>query len=171
MSDDPHFNPIRNIILPDAKKQPDRSLAIVLAAVVEDQLGGMLQAKVVDDKKTIEKMFSGMGPLATFSAQIDLGFLLGFYGDEIHKLLHAIRVVRNTYAHEMRPLDFTSNVITTKMGPFEFINSFSPHRPKLGRELYIFGCEFCLGATYTVRTDEGRFRKPITGQRPTGATS
>jgi hypothetical protein len=95
MSDDPNYNPIRNVILPDAKKQPDRSLAIVLAAVVEDQLGEMLQAKVVDDKQTVRKMFSGMGPLATFSAQIDLGFLLGFYGDEMHSLLHAIRVVRN----------------------------------------------------------------------------
>ncbi len=49
MSDDPYNNPIRNIILPDAKKQPDRSLAIVLAAVVEDQLGEMLRAKVVEE--------------------------------------------------------------------------------------------------------------------------
>lgn len=166
---DPDFNPIRNIILPDAKKQPDRSLAIVMAAVVEDRLEEMLKSKLLDDKKIITKMFSGMGPLSNFSVKIDLGYLLGFYADEFHNLLHAIRVVRNTYAHEMKPLDFNSNEIVTKMQPFEFINKFPPRRQKVGRDLFIAGCEFCFGGLYALGTDPRRFQKHVRGERVTGA--
>jgi hypothetical protein len=88
---DPDFNLVRNVVLPDAKKQPDRYLVIVMVAIIEERLGEILQAVLVDHKKVANKMFSGMGPLATSSAKIDLGFLLGMYREGFAKMLHAVR--------------------------------------------------------------------------------
>ena len=76
--------------------------------------------------------------------------------------MHAIRGIRNICAHEMKPLDFTSNEIVAKMEPFAFIHTFSSRRPKV-KETFIAGSEFCLGGIWAIRGDERRFRKPASG--------
>lgn len=170
--DDPVLYPIRNVILPDAKKQPDRSLAIVMASVVESELSDMLVGKLVDHKRTIEKFFMGMGPLSSFSAKIDLGFLLGLYGDDIGKMLHGIRNIRNAFAHDMKPLDFKSLEIIAKMKPLAFVNHvLSRRKPLEGRELFIAACEFSLGAIYTTGRTNRRFRSPEPSKKPTSPVS
>jgi DNA-binding MltR family transcriptional regulator len=143
----------------------------VMAAVVEARLGDMLVGRLVDHKKTSDKLFTGMGPLSSFSAKIDLGFLLGLYSEEVTKMLHGIRNIRNVYAHEMVPLDFASKEIAVKMQPLQFVNTFPPGKPKAGRELFNAACEFILGALYAIGQDKRRFKSPELGKAPTGAIS
>ena len=105
---DPHFSLIRNVVLPDAKKQPDRGMVLVLAAVIDNELTDILTGFLVEDKKLHKKFFKGLGPLATFSAKIDLGYLLGLYHSQFQELLHSIRDVRNAFAHNMEPVSLES---------------------------------------------------------------
>jgi hypothetical protein len=165
---DPHWNPIRNIILPDAKRQPDRSLAIVLGSVVEAQLGDLIVNRLVDNKKIADKLFTGLGPLNNFAGKIDLGFLLGLYGKETASMLHAIRGIRNLFAHEMLPLNFESPIIVKKAQPLTFINQFGRGKPRAGRPLYIGACEFVLGGLFAVASDRRRFKSPVPGKAPSG---
>lgn len=164
---DSHWNPIRNIILPDAKRQPDRSLAIVLASVVEADLGDLITNRLVDNKKIADKLFTGLGPLNNFAAKIDLAFLLGLYRKETANMLHSIRGIRNLFAHEMAPLDFESPSIVTKAQPLTFINQFGG-KCRAGRELYIGACEFVMGGLIAVASDKRRFKSPLPGKTPSG---
>lgn len=168
MENDPDWNPIRNIILPDAKRQPDRSLAVVLAAVVEDHLGEVIINRLVNDKRVADRMFTGLGPLSSFSAKIDMGFLLGLYGEEGARMLHAVRRIRNLFAHDMNPIDFNTQQVGDIAEPLGFINTFYPHDPREGRELYIGACEFMMGMLGALGSDKRRFRSPQRGKAPSG---
>jgi hypothetical protein len=100
----------------DVSSQPDRVVAIVEAAYLEDRLRGALQSRMLvgaDGKNSrhIRRMFEGAGPLATFSAKIDLGVLLGLYEDQVGKILEAITVIRNKFAHKSETLTFESEAL------------------------------------------------------------
>ena len=156
-TDNPYFSELRNIILPDAEKQPDRSLAIVFAAIVEGHLTQAIKAHLVHHTKICDGMFNGMGPLATFSAKIDLGFLLGLYREELTKVLHALRRIRNTFAHDLRPLTFSSDEIKAKTTALEVIDALlQRHEQPDGREQFLGACKFILGALHAVAGDAAR---------------
>jgi hypothetical protein len=155
--DDRNFNELRNIILPDAEKQPDRSMAIVFVAVIDDHLTRAIEAKLVDHKKAKERLFTGLGPLATFSARIDLGILLGFYKDDFAKVLHGLRKIRNAFAHDMRPLTFESPEIRGMANVFAYVNAMLKRRKEVtGREEFLGACKFTLGALLALTYDAER---------------
>lgn len=158
---DPYYRELRNIVLPDAEKQPDRSLAIVFAAVVEDHLSQGIKAHLVDHKRTASALFTGMGPLATFSAKIDLGLLMGFYREDFANVLHALRRIRNTFAHDMRPLTFESQEIKAKATAFEFVDTLLQRRKRPdGREQFLGSCKFVIGALSALSADAARPKIP-----------
>jgi len=49
-----------------------------------------------------------MGPLASFSAKIDLAYLMRIITADIREKLHTIRRIRNEFAHNLAPLTFES---------------------------------------------------------------
>lgn len=53
-------------------------------------------------------MFKQSGPLGSFAAQIDMGYLLGLYPDYVRDKLHTIRLIRNEFAHNVQPVSFKS---------------------------------------------------------------
>lgn len=55
-------------------------------------------------KALMERVFEGQGPLATFSAKIDLARVQGLTDDEQHHDLRILRKVRNDFAHTYVPL-------------------------------------------------------------------
>ena len=115
LEDDRYFS-----ITEEINKQRDRGAAIIAVAVLEDHLLAAIKAKLSNnDAKIEDKMFNGYGPLASFSARIDLGFLLGLYESEIHKALHQIRKIRNEFAHNLSPLSFRSPHIRAICAQFE----------------------------------------------------
>jgi hypothetical protein len=145
--DDPDFDQLRNIILPDSEKQPDRSMAIVLVSVVDDHLLTAIQAKLVENKKVHERIFTGLGPLATFSARIDLGLLLGFYRDDFAKVLHGLRKIRNAFAHDMHPLTVESSEIRGMANVFTVVNERVRRRKDAtARQEFLGVCKYTLGA-------------------------
>lgn len=148
---DPYWNVLRNVVIPDAKKQPDRSAAIVLGSVVDEELRTILMHVLVHHTKVQKEMFHGVGPLATFSSRIKLGYLLGLYPLEFHDLLHGVREVRNAFAHEMSPLEFTSAQIVKKMKPLADYRTAKGWKTLEGRDLFIGTFEFLMGGLHAIK--------------------
>jgi hypothetical protein len=86
----------------------DRSAAILAAAYLEDRLMSTIEARLVPDAKIRKKFFTGMGPLASFSAKIDLAYLMGTFDQKIAGMLHVIRQIRNEFAHNLEALSFNT---------------------------------------------------------------
>lgn len=170
---DPDFNQLRNVVLPDAKKQPDRSLVIVMSSVIDDALSQVIINHLVESKKTTDIMFSGMGPLSTFSAKINLGFLLALYNKDFADMLHALRKIRNEFAHNMNPLTLESEEVKQGAAALALVlNRFAlPPKVRTSRELFVAGCEFMLGGLAAMSLDRRRLKSPKAGQKATRTPS
>jgi hypothetical protein len=89
----------------DLENLPDRAAAIVAATILEAALESRLRAELPDlkikEKATLlDRMFSGSGPIATFSSQINLGYMLKIYDESAWRDMDRIRGIRNDFAHE-----------------------------------------------------------------------
>jgi hypothetical protein len=92
----------------EIKKQRDRGAGIMAASILEEHLTAAIKSHIQKNKEIENRMFSGYGPLASFAAKIDFGFLLGLYGEHIHERLQIIRKIRNDFAHNPSPASFKS---------------------------------------------------------------
>ncbi|AIK68518.1 putative transcriptional regulator [Mesorhizobium phage vB_MloP_Lo5R7ANS] len=57
-------------------------------------------------KDSYKRLFSGFGPLATFSSRIHIAEALGLIEKPLAKELHKLRAIRNLFAHSSRSLHF-----------------------------------------------------------------
>jgi len=106
----------------EVKRGGDRSAALVAAAFVEQRLTEAVKAAFIRNAKVENKMFKGVAPLATFSAKIDLGLLLGLYSEGIHKALHTVREIRNCFAHTVEPTTFRSQKVRDHCNNLALVN-------------------------------------------------
>lgn len=90
----------------EIEKQTDRGAALMAGAFLEERLLQAIKATIYQNSRINGRMFRADGPLGSFSALIDLGFMLGIYGVKRHQTMHAIRRIRNDFAHKTAPLDF-----------------------------------------------------------------
>ena len=118
-----HLSKDAEAALEEVRTGGDRAAAIVAAALVDEHLGRVIIASLRQNKRIAQKMFTGSGPLATFSSKIDLAFLIGMFSEECCKELHTIRDIRNTFAHDLntgfdnqRVKDLANNLIRHESG-------------------------------------------------------
>ena len=95
-------------IIGEIYHQTDRGAVLIAAAYLDERLADALKARTIRNKKIEDRIYKGFGPLATFSAKINLGLLLGIYGPDVHRLLRTVKDIRNTFAHRSEPLNFES---------------------------------------------------------------
>jgi hypothetical protein len=93
-------------IFAEIESGSDRAAGIVAAACVEDQLAGAIQSKMEYDEVIIREMFRSSGPLGSFSAKINLGYLMRLYGKDTKNELDTIKEIRNSFAHRPHTKDF-----------------------------------------------------------------
>jgi DNA-binding MltR family transcriptional regulator len=98
-------------IIEEIEKQTDRGAAIIASAYLEERLLAAIKARTNRHDKIESAIYKGSGPLASFSAKIDLGLLLGIYTPKLHSFLHTIRDIRNEFAHKSKPRNFSSQRI------------------------------------------------------------
>jgi len=103
-------------ILEEIEKQTDRGAALIAVAYLEERLVAGIKARIQNNDEIEDKVFNYSGPLGTLSAKIDMGFLIGIYDIELHKKLHAVRQIRNEFAHTPSPRDFNSQRIKALCG-------------------------------------------------------
>lgn len=93
-----------------------RGIAIVGGSLVEARLEEKILSHLRNDGSKKDEDFlssflKGYGPLGSFSAKIDIGYLLRFYGHPIRKELDTIRHIRNEFAHVRYPISFDNQRI------------------------------------------------------------
>jgi DNA-binding MltR family transcriptional regulator len=87
--------------------QTDRTLAIIGGSILEDAIETSIKYKFVRLSKRIDNtIFSGYGPLSSFSAKIDIAYALNLCGAGARSDLHSIRWIRNRFAHSIKEIDF-----------------------------------------------------------------
>lgn len=112
---------------------PDRAAGIVGATILESRLRNRLKHETpsftVKDRATLhERMFNPSGPVGSFSAQINLGFMLGLYDEQAWRDLDAIRRIRNDFAHETEIGSFKQKAINARCCSLKVCDShFSEH--------------------------------------------
>jgi hypothetical protein len=100
-------------IVAEIEQQTDRGAALIAVAFVANRLERLIKSRLDPNANPddLGKVFQGQGPLASFSAQIDLGYLMQFYPPVIRTLLHMVRDIRNDFAHTETPIKFDSQSI------------------------------------------------------------
>ncbi len=96
------------------KHETDRGCALMIASFIDSKLEDLLRAMFVNTPKLADGFFGKSGPLGTFSARIDMSYLLGFIGPKIHRDLHLIRKIRNIFGHDYNLLSFNNDRISNR---------------------------------------------------------
>lgn len=131
--------------------QSDRAAAIVGAAWIEEELEAAIRSFLIDDKESAKRLLGKSSPISSFSAKIDLACLLGMCSRDIAKDLHAIREIRNDFAHNILTKDnsrlsFDSAHIKDKCMSLRCVAHEAPTKPRVAfvRACAILNSDFYL---------------------------
>jgi len=94
-----------------AKLSPnlDTIYAVRAASVLEDSLEKSIRLRMPFLSNTLaECLFEGYGPLSSFSAKIDIAFSFHYITQSVRQDMHAMRTLRNRFAHPKGELTFDS---------------------------------------------------------------
>ena len=94
--------------------ETDRGCALMASAYLDSQIEKLLDRCFIEDDVTVKEMLGQSKPLGTFSARIDMSYLLGRISEQARRDLHLIRKIRNDFGHDPKPLDFTSSKIADR---------------------------------------------------------
>ncbi len=98
-------------IVKEIEGQRDRPAVIASASYLEHRLGETLKCVLEQHKAVADRVFKGYGPLSSFSAKIDIAYMIGLYLEYIYKALLTIKEIRNEFAHNPRPVTFRTQRI------------------------------------------------------------
>ena len=107
-------------------KQAHTSIALLMCARLEKNVQWILEASMPKLSKTqANLLFKGIqGPLSTFYAKIEVAYSLGLIDHREKITLHAIRNVRNEFAHSDEEIHFDRgniiSIITTSKEALEY---------------------------------------------------
>lgn len=106
------MNEDQKVLAEEFKGNSDRAAAIVGASYLDELLREILLSYLVEDcSKNDKELFSGNGPLSTFSSRINLSFRFGIISENEKKMLHGIRGIRNEFAHKLSGASFMDESI------------------------------------------------------------
>lgn len=94
----------------DLAKRTHFASALTNSAMLEEMLARLIQAHMPKlSNRQKEKLFQTRGPLASFSAKIDIAAAFDLISDDMRRQLHAVRDIRNAFAHTTDDLNFDSD--------------------------------------------------------------
>lgn len=97
-------------------KESDRGCVLFAAAYLDKALSQLLKAHLVQSPKVDDELFNGQNALSSFSSRIKMAYYLGKIAVAERKDLDTIRNIRNDFAHNAEPLDFTNQSIAMRCG-------------------------------------------------------
>jgi DNA-binding MltR family transcriptional regulator len=101
-----------------------RGVAVLASAFLEDVLRLAILAKMrklTEDEE--DRLFVGLGPLATLSTKIQIGYALSIYGPKTRHDLDSFREIRNALAHVRSPIDFNTTEIIERCRGFHCLKA------------------------------------------------
>jgi|WetSurMetagenome_2_1015567.scaffolds.fasta_scaffold45107_1 DNA-binding MltR family transcriptional regulator len=93
--------------------ETDRGCALMSAAFLEKTIEDELKKVFVKDKGITKSVFDFNGALGTFSAKIQIIYLLGYIDKITYNDLQMIRKIRNEFAHTSKVLRFDDSKIAS----------------------------------------------------------
>lgn len=134
-----------NGLVPAFNKESDRGAAILAGSFLEHYLGLFLQSFTVDEAVS-QKLFSGMGPLATFSQRIAVAYAFGYIDKKIYENLENIRKIRNYFAHHPIDGSFEDEEVKNRVLLLStYGGTPQEYNADHARQVYIFACSFFCG--------------------------
>jgi DNA-binding MltR family transcriptional regulator len=94
--------------------ETDRGAALAVRAYLEHRLGELLRAALVHNKKLEKELYGGNGPLAVFSARINVAYSIGLLSADEMRNLHLIRAIANAFAHEPGDITFADPEVVSR---------------------------------------------------------
>jgi DNA-binding MltR family transcriptional regulator len=90
--------------------EADRPVAVLQAAVVEEALKAAIKRKLAPGLPAtfVADLFEFEGAVGTFSNRIAIAYALGIFKRQTHHDLNIIRALRNAFAHQRKPMRFST---------------------------------------------------------------
>ncbi|EPD42364.1 MULTISPECIES: hypothetical protein [Delftia] len=107
----PHLSGFMDF-LADFNKETERGTALAAAAMLDEQLGRIIEAFLIPNKGSKALLDGFNAPLGTFSARIASSFALGLLSEVEYRECDLIRKVRNEFAHQIK-VSFTSEKVVS----------------------------------------------------------
>ncbi|MES9900422.1 MAG: MltR family transcriptional regulator [Sedimenticola sp.] len=95
----------------ELKRETDRGLPLVGAALIDEKLLETLQSFFCNEKASEKLLNDGSSPLGTFSSRIELCFALGLIDEFEYREISLLRKVRNAFAHAKHGTSFQTEKI------------------------------------------------------------
>lgn len=118
----------------------DRAAAIVAAVLLENRIESCLKSVLRDRKKDPvnslhNEIFQPSGILGSFSAKINLAYMLGIFSAEAWADINQIKDIRNRFAHNLEISNFSSDSIASRcrnLSHFQkFVFEMGTHQEKI----------------------------------------
>jgi hypothetical protein len=90
------------------KRETDRGLPLVAAALIDDRLTETLRAFLCEVSSVEKLLDDGNAPISTFSTRTEACYALGLIDEFEYAEIGLIRKVRNEFAHEKHGVSFLS---------------------------------------------------------------
>jgi DNA-binding MltR family transcriptional regulator len=107
-------------LLKETHANTHAATVLTISAKLDDGLQRLLLAKMRDiSNRLAERLFSGYGPLGSFSAKIDVSYAFGLIGDDTFDDLKVIREIRNHFAHSLAVATFKTDEVIAMCKKFK----------------------------------------------------
>ena len=101
-------------------RESDRGAALVVAAMLDDTLGRLLEKRLQRPLSQGQSLLEGyQAPLGSLAARIDAALGVELISRSMARDLHLIRKIRNDFAHEPRGRSFESEEIRSRVRELE----------------------------------------------------
>lgn len=88
------------------EEDQERGSALAAVAKLDTILQDALRSVMIDDKETVNQVFSENGPLFQFGPKIRMAYVLGIYDRLIYDDLLKASKIRNDFAHKVEARNF-----------------------------------------------------------------
>jgi DNA-binding MltR family transcriptional regulator len=123
----PDDAPSLDPIIHEMHSQNERGCAITGGVFLEEKLKEAIEKQWPKISKTLRnELFTGFGPLATFSAKIKLAKAMGVLSVSAKADCDKIRLIRNEAAHIGTPFSFNDAKIAKRIDTIECMRQFPP---------------------------------------------
>ena len=133
-----------NKVVESFHSETDRAAAVLAASFTECYLEKLLRFFMRDDS-LIDKLFTGYGPLSTFSARSDCAFAFKIIDENMHRDLKFIRKIRNHFAHH--PSDTVFDESPVKNFCLELSTAQKGETPRI---MYLIAVGLAIGGMHNI---------------------
>lgn len=107
-------------ILEEVGRRPLRASVITATALMDTMLEKVISAFIIEDADK-KALFDYSGCMSTFSAKIEMSYVLGLISKELRDDLNRYRRIRNKCAHNIVIDADTKNKIKSEIGNFSLL--------------------------------------------------